>query len=202
VVGEAAAPSWQHYLEGLWWSGLRLAESLELWWDRRDRLCVDFNGKRPMLWIPAELEKGKRDRFLPMAPEFAEFLERTPEDQRTGQVFEVPGQTVRRLSEKQVCITVSAIGRRAGIKVWTHPATGKVKYASAHDLRRSFGFRWSSRVMPAVLQQLMRHESIETTLRYYVGRNAESTAEVVWQAFESGNTSGNTLPEMADFSGD
>ena len=37
--------------------------------------------------------------------------------------------------------------------------------ASAHDLRRSFGFRWSCRVMPTVLGKLMRHESIETTMR-------------------------------------
>ena len=31
VVGEAAADSWRHYLNGLWLSGLRLTESLELW---------------------------------------------------------------------------------------------------------------------------------------------------------------------------
>ena len=28
----------------------------------------------------------------------------------------------------------------------------------------------------------MRHESIETTLRYYVGTNADRTAEVCWSA--------------------
>ena len=30
----------------------------------------------------------------------------------------------------------------------------------------------------------MRHESIETTLRYYVGRNAQSVAAVLWQGHE------------------
>ena len=40
---------------------------------------------------------------------------------------------------------------------------------SAHDLRRSFGERWASRLMPQVLKELMRHESIETTLNFYVG---------------------------------
>lgn len=60
--------------------------------------------------------------------------------------------------------------------------TVRIKYASAHDLRRAFGLRWSSRVMPAVLQQLMRHESIETTLRFYVGRDAAAVADVLWQA--------------------
>ena len=58
------------------------------------------------------------------------------------------------------------------------------KYASAHDLPRAFGLRWSARVMPAVLQQLMRHESIETTMRYYVGRNADAVADALWSAVD------------------
>jgi integrase len=66
----------------------------------------------------------------------------------------------------------------AGVRVLAHPETGKVKYASTHDLRRTFGDRWAALIMPAHLQQLMRHESIETTLRYYVGANAERTSEI------------------------
>ena len=85
---------------------------------------------------------------------------------------------------------ISRIGKKAGVKV---AETDKgPKYASAHDLRRSFGFRWAMRVMPAVLQQLMRHASIETTMKYYVGKNAEATADVAWEAV--GNTLGNTHP--------
>ena len=33
-------------------------------------------------------------------------------------------------------------------------------------------------------KELMRHESIETTLRYYVGANAERTADACWKAFD------------------
>ena len=91
IVGAEAAPVWKYYLRGLWWSGLRLGESLMLFWDRQDRLCVDLHCKRPMLRIPAELEKGHKDRLLPIAPEFAKFLEETPEAQRTGQVFRLDG---------------------------------------------------------------------------------------------------------------
>ena len=58
----------------------------------------------------------------------------------------------------------------------------KRKYASAYDLRRAFGLRWTARVMPAVLQQLMRHETIETTMRYYVGRDADAVADALWEA--------------------
>jgi integrase len=37
-------------------------------------------------------------------------------------------------------------------------------------------------VMPQILKELMRHESIETTMRYYVGRSVQATAAILWQA--------------------
>ena len=36
--------------------------------------------------------------------------------------------------------------------------------------------------MPTVLQKLMRHDSIETTLRYYVDLDADEMAEELWKA--------------------
>ncbi|MHC4179735.1 MAG: hypothetical protein ACYSWU_19670 [Planctomycetota bacterium] len=47
----------------------------------------------------------------------------------------------------------------------------------------------------------MRHESIDTTLRYYVGRNAQNTAKVLWQAQKKavgGNISGNSCPNTPE----
>lgn len=73
---------------------------------------------------------------------------------------------------------VSKIGARAKVR-----ADAK-KTASAHDLGRSFGERWASRLMPAELMELMRHESIETTLAYYVGRNAERRAAILREEHE------------------
>jgi integrase len=203
VVGQEATPSWCHYLRGLWLSGLRLAESLELWWDRDDRLCVDLTGKYPMLRIPAELEKGNQDRLLPMAPEFAEFLLATPEAKRTGPVFDLRSRqgNGKCLMAEWVGKLLGKIGQAAGVKVHVNPRTARVKFASAHDLRRSFGARWAARVTPAVLQELMRHESIETTLRYYVGRNAQNTAKTLWQAHKKavgGNISGNSRQTGAE----
>ncbi|MBT6156259.1 MAG: site-specific integrase [Planctomycetaceae bacterium] len=189
--------SWRHYLRGLWWSGLRLEESLMLTWDDDNMLRVDLSGKYPMLHIPAELEKGNQDRLLPIAPEFGEFLLVTPEAERTGFVFTplpVRPERSNRLGDQQVGRVVSRIGKAAAVAVDTDRKTGKVKYASAHDLRRSFGERWAPRVMPQVLMELMRHESIETTLKYYVGRNAETTAAALYAA-----VSGNTLSNTDDF---
>jgi len=176
--------SWRYYQEGLWLSGLRLEESMELHWTDCTRLCVeDLDCDRPMIWIPGDMEKGNRDRVLPMAPEFAEFLRQTPASKRRGCVFNPLPRRVRyndRLSAAHVGRVVCAIGEAANIKV--AEKGGKVKYASAHDLRRSFGERWVPRVMPNVLQELMRHENIQTTMRYYVGQNAKRTSAILWEA--------------------
>lgn len=178
-----ASESWKCFLRGLWVSGLRLGESLVLSWDGTAEMRVDLSQRRPMLWIPANEEKGNEDRRLPIAPEFAEFLLATPEDERNGFVFTPlarrPWQTKGRLRTD----TISDIGEAANVVVNTDRKTGKVSYASAHDFRRSFGERWALRVMPAVLMELMRHDSIDTTMKFYVGRNAQRTAEEVWEAY-------------------
>ncbi|MHC4180677.1 MAG: tyrosine-type recombinase/integrase, partial [Planctomycetota bacterium] len=85
------------------------------------------------------------------------------------------------MTDKHIGRRITAIGKAAGVKVATSPKTGKVKYASAHDLRRSFGWRWAERVMPQTLKELMRHESVSTTEKYYVGRNAQATAATLWK---------------------
>ncbi len=186
VVGAERAPSWQHLINGLWWSGLRLGEALELYWDRDDKLCIDLTQGRPLLRIPAELEKGHQDRLLPIAPEFAEFLLKTPAEERTGRVFKpAPERTGKvDLTIIRVIKIMTWIGEKSGVVVHVDPKTTRKKYASAHDFRRAFGDRWALRVMPPVLMQLMRHESIETTMRFYVGRSVQATADVVWEAYE------------------
>jgi integrase len=176
VVGAAASGAWKFYLQGLWTSGLRLAESLELYWDREDKLHLVLKGLYPMLRIPAELEKGHKERLLPMAPEFARLLEAVPEAERIGPVFKLDRMDGKpgRANTDRVSKIISKIGAKAKVRVDTK------KTASAHDLRRTFGERWAARLMPPQLMELMRHESIDTTLSYYVGRNAERTAAILW----------------------
>ena len=78
---------------------------------------------------------------------------------------------------------ISEMGEKAKIVVHVDARNKKDKYASAHDFRRAFGDRWALRVMPPVLMQLMRQESIDTTMRFYVGRSVEATTEVLWDAY-------------------
>jgi len=54
--------------------------------------------------------------------------------------------------------------------------SGKTIHASAHDLRRAFGQRWSRKVSSMILKELMRHDSVTTTEKYYVDINAQETA--------------------------
>jgi integrase len=136
-----------------------------------------------MMLVRGELEKGKRDRLLPLAPEFCELLDTVPPEARQGRVFRPqpkqaggPIPTRHRIGE-----VIGAIGRTAGVIVDSDPRTGEArKFASAHDLRRAFGQRWAHKVPTATLMELMRHESIETTKKFYIGENADATAAILW----------------------
>jgi integrase len=193
------ADVWQRIITGLWLSGLRREEAVILSWEPDAPFAVDLTGKYPSFRIEAKAQKGRRDERLPMTPDCAEFLLATPENERVGRVFGMPrlldGQpmTAQRAGE-----TISRICRTARIIVARDPDTGKVKYASAHDLRRSFGTRWAKRVMPAVLQRLMRHRNINTTMKYYVGIEADDVAADLWAKHPGpGNTFGNNRPESS-----
>jgi len=169
---------WRRNLWGLWWSGLRLSEFAELHWQGNEIRPI-LDGRRPMFWIGHEGQKSGLEEFCPMAPEFAEFLEQVPVRERKGYVFDVSPFTQRR--GDNISPFIRAFGREAKIVVKTGKET---KYASAHDLRRSFGSRWALRVRPFVLKELMRHESIATTEEYYAELETGLVCDELWKAIE------------------
>ena len=183
VVGPESAESWRFLLEGLWWSGLRLGEALQLTWQPSDTLFLDFeSSKYPMFRINGSAEKGGKDRLLPMAPQFANFIK--PYMQESWFVFCL-GRVLngRKKNYQRNKDWISHVGSRIGKHADVLVSTGgfKQKFASCHDLRRSFGERWSQTVMPQTLMKLMRHESIDTTLRFYVGNDAEKIGDEIWR---------------------
>lgn len=186
---------WQQLLRGLNLSGLRLSEALALSWEDDAPISVCTAGKYPALRIQAEAEKAHRDRLLPIAPEFAEFLLATPKADRCGLVFGIYGEGGKPLSTKRASRYISAIGKEA--KVITNKAEGR--YATAHDLRRAFGTRWARRVPPAILRDLMRHSSINTTMTYYVSQTAEDVGDVLRTALGTslGTNPPNATAELA-----
>ncbi len=170
--------SMKFLIRGLWLSGLRLGEALCLTWDQwADGIRVDIAGDHVYLLIPAESEKGGRDRVYPTTPDFAEFLRAVPEEQRSGFVFNpmMPKGMCRRLDT--VSKRIMRIGRLAQVKV--DQRGGETIWASAHDLRRAFASRWCMRVPSMVLKELMRHASLSTTEKFYVGQNAQQTAQLL-----------------------
>jgi integrase len=95
-------------------------------------------------------------------------------------VFKLHGtRTGQQMTSARAGRVISEIGELAGVLV--NKAEGK--FATAHDLRRSFGTRWAPRVKPATLQLLMRHRSIETTMKYYVSQNADEVAHELWSEY-------------------
>ncbi len=196
------APAWERLLRGLWLSGLRLGEALTVSWDRDSPFHVDLTGRRPALRIYAEAQKARRDEVIPLTPDFAEFLQATPEAERGGRLFlPMTRATGKPMVPQEVGRVVSAIGKKAGAVV--NKADGK--FASAHDLRRAFGTRWSRKVMPAVLKRLMRHSTVQTTMAYYVDLDAADVADQLWAGYTAtagsdsaqGNISGNNRPKQA-----
>lgn len=188
VVPPGHEAGWEWYIRGLWLSGLRLTESLDLWWDNPHKMRVDLSHSEAMLIVPASSEKGHRDRHLPVAPEFADALMAVPKRMRKGLVFPIPKtrQKGRQPQYWWVSRIVCSISEKAG--VFTEPG----KPAGCHDLRRSFGVRWASRVMPQTLMKIMRHESIVTTMRYYVTEDAQRTVREMRAA----------MAAQGDFQGD
>lgn len=175
----AQQPSIKMLVQGLWYSGLRLGEALCLTWDQwAEGIRVDMSGEWVKLLIPAESEKGGKDRVYPVVPEFAKFLEAIPKDQRTGFVFNMMHKRLKvTRSIDTASKQISELGRLALIQV--DQQGDKVIHATAHDLRRAFGQRWSRRVPPMVLKELMRHECVSTTEKYYLDIDADNTAAML-----------------------
>ena len=169
---------WQRYLTGLWLSGLRLEESITLSWEADSPFAVDLTGRRPRFRIKGADQKNGNDQLLPLTPDFAEFLLQTPEGQRHGRVF--------RLNEVE---TGTPHYRPCGGAVGYEDRRESPDYRQcrgrqdgqcprlAADIRKPLG---QAKVAPAILQKLMRHASIQTTMGYYVDLDVDEMADDLW----------------------
>jgi len=185
----------EHLLRGLWLSGLRITEAFQLQWSAGPWISLQGTGTSGVLslLIPGRQKSGKYET-APLTPDFSQFIltARSPD---LSHVFTLLNRWGHRTANADhFTRVVSAIGRESGII--TDPASGQT--ASAHDLRRSFGARWSVKVMPVVLRALMRHASIDTTMRYYVGQNLSRTEDAILKAFTADNTPASQTNSLAN----
>lgn len=170
---------WRRFVELLQLSGLRLAEACILSWEDPP-LVVRLDETYPRIDYFAESHKAREDMAVPVSPQLFAWLQQTPPAGRKGLVCTLIGERGEPLTDVvNIGRTVSGFGRDAGI-VTGKDRKGFNRYAGAHDLRRSFGTYWSTRVRPLTLQRMMRHKDFSTTLSYYVGLSIEEVANDLW----------------------
>ena len=187
VPEDRGAESFRRLVEGLWVTGFRLRDAMLLHWSGLSgHRIVDLYGPHPAYAI-SRAQKNRKDEIVPMTPQAVEFFRRiSPADASdTGPVFALQGQRKDVVeSELTVSRRVAQIGKAAAVNVGTR-TNGKVKFASAQDLRKGFAYYWSGIVMPPLLMRMMRHSSIELTMKYYVGQNASEDARRILEAWSS-----------------
>lgn len=170
----AEALAWRRFLELLWYSGMRLEEATRCSWDSPPVMVRLDSKPYPTIMFYAEGHKAGQDTVSPVTPEFHQWLSQTPEAARAGKVAPLPVQAV------EASRRISAIGQACRILV------DENKHASAHDIRRAFGSRWAKVVRPLTLQKLMRHRDFTTTLKYYIGLEAEDAGAELWSGLSTG----------------
>lgn len=173
-VGEEYAEPWRRFLTLLWLSGLRINEACALSWDSLPVMVEMEAQPYPCLIFLVEGHKNRTDEAIPMAPDFYDWLNETPAAERRGLVAPLLTEKGLPFTPKKVGLKISEIGELAKVET----PTG---FATAHDLRRSFGQRWAAKVRPLTLKKLMRHSSMETTLKFYLTLSAADAGQDLWQ---------------------
>jgi integrase len=145
------------YLLCGWLAGLRLNEALDLEREESAKVpWVDFPRNRIVL--PAEFVKAVADQWVPLDPELRAALESLPRHGR--KVFRFVGEKGKNKGEvldgNAVSQRVAALAKKAGVRL------------TMKALRRGFGCRYAGKVSAHVLQRLMRHATLKTTMDYYV----------------------------------
>jgi integrase len=125
------------------------------------------------------------DEWVPLDPTLRQILEGLP--RRGKKVFRFTDpRDGHAINANTMSCRVRDLAKRAGVKL------------TMHSLRKGFGCRHAGRVPAQVLQRLMRHASIKTTMDYYANIDAAVEEAILGP---SRNTSRNTRPEGQETSG-
>lgn len=115
-----------------------------------------------------------RSKAAKAAADHEAVLNETPVADRHGLVFPLG------VTKGQASRVIADVGKMANVVTCEDGGC-----ATAHDLRRSFGTRWASKVHPAELQKLMRHADISTTMKFYVRLDSAALAQKLASLGES-----------------
>ncbi len=157
LLAKAPSEEWRVLLLTAWLAGLRAGEVHALRWEAGDEAPYPDYG-RGRIVLPAGFVKAGEDQWVPLDRGLQRALEALPKD--GPHVFPLVARHGRRMALDTLCSRARRLAARAGVKLSLHP------------LRRGFGCRHAGRVPAQVLQKLMRHASIQTTMDYYANVDA------------------------------
>ena len=184
VLDKARDAATRAYLLCGWLAGLRLNEALALEWEETDKAPY-LDPDRDRIVFPAEVVKADEDQWVPLDPKLWEALDVLP---RAGtKVFRfdaIDGRGDRRVSDVTMSARVRGLAQAAGVRL------------TMKSLRRGFGCRYAGKVSAQVLQRLMRHASIKTTMDYYANVDEAAMEAVLGKRNSSRNTKPVPLPEV------
>jgi integrase len=148
----AGDPEMQAYLLCGWLAGMRLSEAHLLEWEPNDQApWIDPAHNRIVL--PAAFAKSDEDQWVPLDAALRQALEALP---RYGKrVFRFLAADGHPICTDALSDRVTTLAKKAGVKL------------TMHSLRKGFGCYYAGKVPAQVLQKLMRHHSIRTTMDYY-----------------------------------
>jgi integrase len=143
----------QAYLLCGWLAGLRLSEALALEWEETEEApYVDL--ARDRIFLRGKIAKGKKDQWVPLHPDLRAALLALP--RRGKKVFRFLSQRTGLPADQRLMTgRVIRLANLAGVRL------------TMHTLRKGFGCRYAGKVPAQVLQKLMRHKNIKTTMDYY-----------------------------------
>jgi integrase len=177
LVAKAPDDNMRAFLLTGWLAGLRLAEALCMEWEPAEKAPY-LDLARDRIILPAEFVKSVEDQWLPLDPLLRRVLEGLPRQGR--KVFRFVRKDGTALKENSVSSRVVRLAKKAGVRL------------TMHSLRKGFGCRYAGKVSAHVLQRLMRHSNISTTMGYYANID-DAVEEAVLGPRR--NTSRNTAPE-------
>jgi integrase len=185
---ERADQQMQAYLLCGWLAGLRLEEAALL--EREPAEGAPYlDPGRNRIVLPAELVKGVEDQWVPLDPELRDVLDALPRHGKKVFHFVSPYDG-HPIGPTAIGERVIRLARKAGVKI------------TMRSLRRGFGCRYAGKVPAQVLQKLMRHANISTTMTYYANVD-EAAMEAVLGKRETvvrvaGRVTGPDRPEVPE----
>jgi integrase len=184
LYGKAPDAQTKAFLLCGWLAGLRRSEALALERELSDGApYLDLPHQRIVL--PASFAKADEDQWVPLDPVLHEALSALPGNGK--RFFHFIAKDGHALEACTIGQRVSVLAAKAGLKL------------TYHSLRKGFGCRYAGKVPAQVLQRLMRHADIATTMDYYVNVDLAVREAVLGASLNSfHNSLAETVPVLPD----